>query len=339
MALGKLVSSTALAVVCWISCAPASSRADGRRFQMGLWDDERGTVSDLAFFSVGAPQPPGRSVLNFGLYGISFEAAVSGQNYDFSRIDAVVIDEPYLVALGPAPSNAAHPWQNPCVAGDPRCSKVSQTKAQLEAIGAEVKRVSARTRYWVNFSEPELQWMGAGPLNSSPPLELHGTWADVISLDLYGRDFASTVRPYYDFLVAHRAAPWQQLALVPGTFVMTTPDVNGAVEPAYVGANQASRLQGFFDYATEQNQSCSLPLGSTGLTGSSDGCLLWLVAGWCGRSFGVEGAHYHGMLNDPRALTPAVSARWNQERTRPLSPPPSGAAAAAIISTVYPALY
>lgn len=144
----------------------------------------------------------------------------------------------------------------------------------LVVMAGVVREKSAFTRFWVNFAEPEVQWMIEGSCPST--LRLNDWYMDVVSLDKYNTPFAN-VKPYYEYLFAQRPTAYQQLALVPGTFYVT---LNGNIQidpPAAV-----NNLQTFFDYARTMNQSCSLQIGRTGVTKSSDGCPIWAVVGFWG---------------------------------------------------------
>src|SRR4029077_5964674 len=73
----------------------------------------------------------------------------------------------------------------------------------------------------------------------------------------------SSVKPYYDWLAANRPKNTQQLALVPGTFYVESPNY---VDPY----TQAAYFQGYFDYANSMNNV------------GWDSPMVWLVAGWPG---------------------------------------------------------
>ncbi|HET9447466.1 MAG TPA: hypothetical protein VFO35_14465, partial [Steroidobacteraceae bacterium] len=150
---------------------------------------------------------------------------------------------------------------------------------------------------------PEMQWM----LNRRQPcpVRLNDAYMDVVSLDIYGRDFAH-IRRYYDYLFANRATPYQQLALIPGTYTHSA---------AGFSANEVrDRLQGFFDYANAMNRSCSLQIGRVGVTGSADGCPVWLVAGFWGEAIVRDG-------RAPMFVSPdsdPIRRRWQTQFRLPL---------------------
>jgi len=223
--------------------------AGQRRFQMALWASSNPDYVDLSWFGAGEPQPAGRSILYIGP-----DTNVAAFSYDWSRIAAVAIDEPYWGATG---GPVTGDWSNPCWnPDDPRNAAVASMGASLANVAAAVHSISTTTRFWINFSEPEVQWM----MDYYCPLPLDQSYIDVISLDKYNVPFSS-VKPYYDWLAAYRPKNSQQLALVPGTFYIESPNY---LDPYY----PASWLQGYFDYANSMN--------SVGW----DAPMVWLIAGW-----------------------------------------------------------
>lgn len=272
---------------------------------MALWGNEFSPPvdADMAFFNEGdtQPQSPTRSVLRFVPFSnppVRDQDPVTHWNkliqlplpskptyrYDLNRIDAVVIDEPYLKAIGFAQSGPL--WQNPC--HDNRFQAVLNAHQQLQALAQAVKVTTPTTRFWINFSEPEVQWM----LDPNCPLNLSGPFVDVVSMDKYLVPFAgpcqvtltqpaSCVQPYYDWIVSHRASSSQQIAVLPGTFVRFDANHKQLDDPQ----KQADLLAGFFSYAMTLNQSCILPRESVGTTGRFDGCLVWVVMGFPGTNF------------------------------------------------------
>lgn len=190
---------------------------------------------------------------------------LSAANLDWSRIDALLIDEPYLDAAG----SHINPCNNPSSNSEPfqRIQWMQRLLVNAAAVLRDAS-LSPRTRFWVNFSEPELVWMQA----ENCPFRFNDWYIDVVSLDKYSVPF-SVLEPHYDWLFANRPTTYQQLALVPQSFVAVgaQPDPASAV---------AARLQGFFDYAAAANRSCYLRIGRTGVTKRADGCPVWLVAGY-----------------------------------------------------------
>ncbi len=259
---------------------PASSPRD---FLMATWDNPAGIDADLPMVSEGdAPPVAGRYLLVLASWEApdfesAFSASLSANGYDLSRIDAVIVDEPYWnVTNGSSTGNRS----NPCVnASDPRLPALTAAATALQTAGSVVRKLSPKTRFWVNFSEPEVQWLMSGACS----FPINGSHIDVVSLDRYGQPFAPLVQGFYDWIVAHRAQPGQQIALVPGIFT----DGSNAV---YV----ANMLSGFFAYAQAANETCDLPPGNNGTTGVRDGCLVWMVAGWTSATFVSPSGTYLG---------------------------------------------
>jgi hypothetical protein len=225
--------------------------------------------------------------------------------YDYNRIAAIFVDEPYNIVPGP-------PWPDPC---DPKSDSgksgnINAISNQLLTLAQKIRQQAPRTRFWVNYSEPEVQWMMDGFCT------LNNSTIDVVSMDKYQVPFAgstsclvpqeraSCVQPYYDWLVTHRAYPGQQIALIPGTFADSTQGDDAQT--------QALRLQGFFDYAAK-NQSCNVPLGNTGATGRADGCLIWTVIGF--------GAHQGAgiMIGEDDPGGEPIQQLWRAQVNLPLS--------------------
>src|SRR5688572_29097634 len=100
---------------------------------MALWFNPAGAEADVAFFNEVDPQPQGRSVLFLegwrNLDGeeirSDFASRIAGYGYDWSRISAVVVDEPYWYYTGH--TNETNPCRNPA---DPRNEQVRQIAAQ-----------------------------------------------------------------------------------------------------------------------------------------------------------------------------------------------------------------
>jgi hypothetical protein len=281
--------------------------------------DGTGALGDLAYFDVESAQPAGRAIMAIPFptwKNTSWQAMLAASpSYDFSRIDAVLIDEPYWEdqETGGIP-------QNPCAPGRPsndtRCGKVHESIAVLQALGAALKATSPKTRFWLNFSESECQWLGFGSQNSAPPLPLYGRFVDVVSVDKYGGDFTTSVAQIYDFFLAHRSMASQQVALVPGTFVLEV----GGVIVGGDASQQAARLLSYFAYATQKNATCNLPIGRLGITGSFDGCPVWGVWGWLAGDAPGSAVSFYGLSTSappPSRVAPLVAA-WNAEKNLPL---------------------
>src|SRR5713101_4283745 len=237
-----------------------ASQAQTRNFQMALWGNEGKQApidADVAFFHGGDSQPPGHSILTVSFWKTegAWQSMVLKMKYDFSRIDAVYVDEPYLnVGASPSANNA---WQNPCQ--DNRYPKAASIFQMLQSLGQAVKETSSRTRFWINFSEPEIQWMMDTHCPANRPITLNGSFVDVVSMDRYRIRFegpcrltlpgrAPCLQPYYDWIVAHRAYPGQQIALVPGVVVQILERRTGPVQLDNPNS-QAALLAGYFNYA------------------------------------------------------------------------------------------
>ena len=262
------IESCKLMGLAWFICVflvfTQSAGCEVRNFRMALWNNPRGADADVALFTEGQAQPGGNSVLLISSWRTDdfaqhWNNLVVNRKYDLSRIEAVLVDEPYWNALG------THIWSNPC--RDNRKGFLQAAELQLGNVAFAIKQTSPQTRFWVNFSEPEVQWM----MDAKCPAKLNQEYIDVISVDVYWKSFNVGVKPYYSWLIAHRVFPGQQIALVPGTFFREGKDEQ---------LTQAAYLKGYFDYADRLNKKCEIPLGPTGATDKSDGCLVWIVVGW-----------------------------------------------------------
>jgi hypothetical protein len=277
--------------------------ADDRRFRMALWNNPNGTDADVSFFTEGGIQPNGSSILLISSWSLDnfaehWESLIRLQKYDVSRIESVVVDEPYWSTLGTAN------WSNPC--RDKRKIRLRREEQLLRNAALAIKRTSRQIRFWVNFSEPEVQWI----MDPQCPAPLIQNYIDVISMDVYWKSFGRSVQPYYNWLIAHRTSPGQQFALIPGAFYRE--GVDDQIE-------QASLLKGYFDYAKHLNEKCELPLGQTGTTGKADRCLVWVVVGWLGPTVrDSHGVVWHGEL-DPQSTF--IRAIWRASQRIPLHQP------------------
>ena len=252
-------------------------------------------------FGEGQPQPPGRSI-------ISLKSWANGpipepvRHYDWTRIVALLIDEPYNSVTS-----------SPCVDGAAQLAAANIDQL-LAARAAELQSFAPFTRFWVNFADTQVAWMmDSTCFDFYPPDSafLVKPYMDVISVDSYYSPFTNPnngndyVQKYYDFLVPRRATPYQQIALIPGTFYRNGRDNQN---------NQASFIPAFFDYANNANQTCNLPLPSRGVTGSFDGCLVWMVLGFAADTFNQNGNEYVCEL-DPRATV--IRQVWEAEVALP----------------------
>lgn len=246
-------------------CAPAadvtaqSLPPATRPYQMSILastDSVSNAGSDIPIFTRNVftnyqAQPAGRSIA-----WLPPDANLDQHNIDWTRIIAVYVDEPYALQ----------------VVNNKSCTApgVADTRQALTDMAAALRARAPSARFWVNFSQPEVE------LIRDEGCSLNEPYIDVVSMDIYGIDFAnSALSALYQFVYEHRPTSYQQLALVAGTFTMEGQD------PTEI-QSQALRLQGFVDYAASMNQSCELPLGPTGVTGFYDGCPVWMITGFTG---------------------------------------------------------
>jgi hypothetical protein len=301
------------------SGGPAYSQSNTRSFQMALWDYSCPAAhlcpdadADIATFWPTEEQPAGRPIL---LFGWNWTVSLYSVPYDWSRIVGVEIDEPYTNALLLA--FGGDQKANPCSSSQ-RMAVINSTMQLLAARAAELKNLAPLARFWVDFTDYEVDWMR----DSVCPQPLNQPYIDVISVDAYYRPFDDPhpnsgldyVKEYYDWFVSYPATPQQQLALVPGTFYREGP---GVPVVQSIPSEQAAYLQGYFDYANNANQTCNLPLGSRGVTGSYDGCRVWAVMGWLAPNLKDGNTQYVGE-QDPTAGP--IAADWRAELALPLRP-------------------
>lgn len=285
-----------LAALIFIVAPSGQTYAQTRALQATLYaegDNAPGVDTDIPMFHDGWPQPNGPSIL------IRFDTTKPFQlgQYEWSRIVAVYFDEPYRDFVG------VQCW-------DVRTVKAVEGLAQrLAERAAELKSVAPLTRFWVNLTHHQLDWVMTRQCvydfdEDVVPVNVNRPYIDVISVDIYHTWFDQGVKRYYDWLDTHRAKPDQQMALVPGTFYR-----QGKDNPSI----QASYLYGYFDYANNANQNCNLPLGSRGVTGYFDGCRIWMVMGWLAFNW----TEYKG-LRDPTSAP--IADVWKNQLALPLRP-------------------
>jgi len=247
---------------------PASSRS----FQMSVWTyegegvywDQTAALVDIPMFGEGNEQPPGRSIMRANTWLASTPFAVEGvPRPDWSRILAVIIDEPYTGSLPDDEDGEIR--TNPCWDSD-RQETVTDIREKLMRAAAALHGIAPRTRLWVNFHQYEVDWMR----DPECPQHLNDPVIDVVSLDNYDV-FVSSLHDEYEWFASSIFD--QQLALVPGTFYE---DDWSLIEKALARL----RLRGYFNYADKLNRRCDVGLGRAGRTDSYDGCRLWIVAGW-----------------------------------------------------------
>lgn len=270
---------------------------------MALWWVPNGITptpnhTDILMFNEGEDQPPGRSIIRYSSW--ANVAPLSGNpTYDWSRILAAVIDEPYLNFMTDSQRNDT---SNPCNPDDPRAADIALTADLLPLAAAALRSAAPLTRLWVNFNgATEANWMMEG---ACPGTQFNQSYIDVISVDKYGTDFDTSVEPFYQYVIDHPPQtpepPHQQLALIPGTYSQPQ--------------DQTGYLQGYYDYANEKNQSCDLSLGSRAITGSFDGCRVWIVMGFPASNYTDHRTTYVGEVNSGDPL----ASKWRGEVALPL---------------------
>jgi hypothetical protein len=297
-------------------------RDGARNFQMSAFY-QNAVDGDIAFQLIplagGPTQPPGHSILYLPIQSWApalfdpkapplaqtWSSLISSSHTDLSRVDAIFIDEPYANYLGNGNTGG-----DPCRPTDSRASAIRTAYSLLQTAAGLVKQSSPRTRFWVNFSQSEANWLRQGSCNfvalpDGTTGSLDAPYIDVVSVDWYNVDFNATVLPVYQWFSGHRSYPGQQMALVPGTFLVS----NAFIDPV----GQAEYLEEYFDYATSMNQSCTLPFGSNGPTGNFDRCPVWIVIGWVYNNFpGGTNPNWNFIgLGDPQAG--AIQAAWQAE--------------------------
>lgn len=284
----------------WLSLSAANAPAQTTRpYQMSIIATTEGSdIVDIPIFHYTHRQPAGYSIV--WLPYEDKDPDPSEINIDWTRIVAAYVDEPYNDIFEPIG------WRSCNASVDPVKGRIER----LRAIADFVRGAAPSARFWINFSEKDVELIKAG-------CALNQDYIDVISFDQYGVGF-SALRADYDYLYnSARAMPTrqhQQLALVPGTFTGGWHNQNGT--------DGAARLVGFFDYAAYMNQYCGSQqgpivapkLGRMGRTGIYDECPVWLVAGWFGGrdSFSEKGYVYYPIDFD-RPDSRLVRAKW-QER-------------------------
>jgi len=270
-----------------------------RSFQMTVWaeqDKAPAVDTDIPTFYDGAPQPAGRAIL----IKSDLNKRISAGDYAWSRIDAVLFDEPY---------NDFNSLPNGCWPA----AATASVNARIQLLGeraAEVKSVAPSTRFWVNLAKPQMDWATSSKCSdqSAAPIYVNRPYIDIISVDIYYKSFADGLQRYYRWLETHRSKPEQQLALIPGTFYR-----EGVDDPA----TPASYLRGYFDYASKANRRCDLPLGERATTGSFDGCRVWIVLGWLAHTHSEGGISYIGVRSPTAA---PITNAWRTQLDMPLRP-------------------
>ncbi|MFC4313669.1 hypothetical protein ACFPN2_31640 [Steroidobacter flavus] len=279
------------------SSAWQTAAAEPRNFLMALFKSADQTPeieeehTDLAWFWPTIPQPSRKTILQIdGHYQdpAALTQLLTEANYDWSKIAAVWIDEPYLTAVGEQ--------QNPCNSGSIYYPRILLTQIQVEAAAQTVRNLSPSTRVWVNFSKREILWM------KDHGCDLNRSYIDVVSIDDYQGAFFDEVEPLYYYLKTNAPTNYQQRGLVPLVGSKVAP---GTPTPA----TAAGWLPAFFEYAAYENRSCNLPLGPTGVTGLFDGCPVWIVSGWPGVHYTVH--DYVGFFDSTAA---PIRDIWRAQR-------------------------
>ena len=287
--------------------APSSPPADSRYFQMALftyefmaggvnWLDVAGYVDIPMFegYTDSSHQPAGRSIMRLPTW--HHDQPLASVNVDWSRVLAVVIDEPFATLVAnyndPSTIGAACTDQNRGIAA---------ARGKLMAAAAAVHVAAPRTRFWVNYSGKEVHVMR----RAICPLALNDSAFDVVSLDIYQADFNEAIKDHYDWFISQPER--QQIALVPATHHKIGVDSD---------AQAAAHLQGFFEYANRLNQRCDRALGRVGRTGNYDGCPVWVVAGWLAQPVYEEASIvHHGLLNESSSeIRNAWSSQFSKGR-------------------------
>ncbi len=289
----KVLLALLTALVFLVPGAKAHAQPATRSFQMTLWGAATSVDTNIASFGDKDPQPPGRSVVtDFDITDPL--SSTSRKYYDWSRITAVEVDEPY----GPG-SSIDDLIKNGD--GTPVCAPaglndaIAPIDAKLALRAAELKALAPQVRFWVNFTGNEAYWMYTCTQLELANKAYQGTYAyqvfnrdyiDVVSADWYTTSHTFTDIQNFNSMIATYSAvtgqPYtgQQLALFPGVYSYPT--------------SQLSLLPTYFAYANELNHSCNLPLRSRGETGSYDGCPVWIVIGWLAGYDTVNGVTYVG---------------------------------------------
>ncbi len=276
--------------------------AYSRYFQMTLftyefmeggvnWLDVAGYVDVPMFegYTDSSHQPAARSIMRLPTW--HHDQPLASVNVDWSRVLAVVIDEPFatIVANYDDPSTNGEECTNQNIG-------IAEGRDKLMAAAAAVHDVAPRTRFWVNYSGKEVHVMR----RAICPIALNDSAIDVVSLDIYQADFNEAIKDHYDWLISQPEQ--QQIALVPATHHRIGSDSD---------SQASARLKAFFNYANRLNQRCERPVGRVGRTGNYDGCPVWVVAGWLAQPVYEEASVvHHGLLNESSS---EIRSAWSRE--------------------------
>jgi len=297
--------------------------AQERSFQMTLMESSDHSYVDLDWIAPPdeAPAAPRRMILQIGHF-LDFEGEGAGtvdfymskltqQSYNWQQVAAVMIDEPYWNATGRVITAVPCP-ASPGTQPDTRYADIVERMARMASLATAVKRISSNTRFWVNFSRPEMDWMD--PMKSlACTHDLMKSYIDVISVDIYEADFNSMVKPYYDWILANRTRTQQQLALVPGVFTIAT-------SPHWSATQVAGALAAYFSYANSTNAAAGKPV-------------VWLIAGWpaTNRVDPVGNISFRGMFD---AANTVIRDRWRLESIKSPGVDSSGRVKSAVLSVI-----
>lgn len=285
------------ALVSLSSSQDAYAQAGTRPFQMTLWECCGGRtpvvgvdvdIREFDGLAPNVPQPttgPSVMVIN-GSYLSTLNDLSKTNASNWLQIAAVEIDEPYSSLDGELNTGNCLPP-----------TSIQPIDNELSALQAKIQAKNPKTRFWVNFTQTEANWMTV----CTNPQEFNRAYIDVISVDWYNANFFQ-IEPFYQIVSTYPATPHQQLALVPGVFWATN--------------DQLGYLQSFFSYASGANDFCSLPLGPQGVTGIYDRCPVWIVMGWM--TGDITG--YSGILDGKTGAQQILSAWQTEVKLTPVTP-------------------
>jgi hypothetical protein len=300
-----LVRLAPLLLVCLSLSRSTDVVANFRYFQMALftyefmergvnWLDVAAYVDVPMFegYSDSSHQPAGRSIMRLPTW--HHDHPLASVNVDWSRVLAVVIDEPFATIVAN--------YNDPATIGE-ECTnqrtEIAAPRDKLIAAAAAVHDAAPRTRFWVNYSGKEVHVMR----REICPLALNNSAIDVVSLDIYQADFNEDIRDHYDWFMTRPEQ--QQIALVPATHHKIGVDSD---------SHASARLHAFFRYADTLNQRCDRPLGRVGRTGNYDGCPVWIVAGWLAQPVYEEASIvHHGLLNESSSQ---IRSAWSSQLSK-----------------------
>lgn len=322
---------TLLTAVVWVTGDnPADAQSNTRSFLMMLWNYQptnpvtmspaiHDANADIPTFWDWHAQPAtGPSIwLSYpgdGYPLTSIGPPIIAASIDWSRIVAVEFDEPYasvdtgLFTSDSPPWNGSNYTKSNCsTPNSATLTRIANIDADLSARAAELKALAPKARFWVNLDSAEAFWIATC---GGSPLVFNRSYIDVISFDAYSVSIDLYIAPATTAVRSSSSSPSlqrpdQQVALIPGVF------------SSIPAAQQIGFLQGYFGYANNANQTCTLPLGSRGVTGIGDGCPVWIVMGFL--PYDDPADNILGML-DTGTNAEAIAYNWQAELAFPLSP-------------------